>query len=324
MAEPTGPLAGVRVIDASTLFAGPLAATFLGDLGADVVKIEHPARPDAARTHGPARNGVGLWWKTLGRNKRTATLDLSRPEGAALMLRLAERADVLIENFRPGTLERWGLGPNEVHGANPRLVMARVTAFGQFGPLATQPGFGSIAEAMSGFAAITGEPDGPPTLPPFGLADGIAALATSFAVTAALRSAEATGRGQVVDVAIIEPILMLLGAQITTYDQLGSCSSASATAPPTTPRATSTARPTASGSPSARRRSRSPSESFVSSAVPTLSSSRGSRPAVSGPSTPTSSTMQSPRGSRRVRPPRCWPRSKQPKQRSGRSTTCAA
>ena len=221
MAEPTGPLSGVRVIDASTLFAGPLAATFLGDLGADVVKIEHPARPDAARTHGPARNGVGLWWKTLGRNKRTATLDLSRPEGAALMLRLAARADVLIENFRPGTLERWGLGPDEVHGANPRLVMARVTAFGQFGPLAAQPGFGSIAEAMSGFAAITGEPAGPPTLPPLGLADGIAALATSFTVTAALRSAEATGRGQVVDVAIIEPILMLLGAQITTYDQLG-------------------------------------------------------------------------------------------------------
>ena len=128
---------------------------------------------------------------------------------------------MLIENFRPGTLERWGLGPDEVHGANPRLVMARVTAFGQFGPLAAQPGFGSIAEAMSGFAAITGEPDGPPTLPPLGLADGIAALATSFTVTAALRSAEATGRGQVVDVAIIEPILMLLGAQITTYDQLG-------------------------------------------------------------------------------------------------------
>ena len=211
----------MRVIDASTLFAGPMAAMFLGDLGADVVKIEHPAKPDAARTHGPARNGVGLWWKTLGRNKRTMTLDLSKPEGAALLLRLAERADVLIENFRPGTLERWGIGPDQLNAANPRLVVARVTAFGQVGPLAKQPGFGSIAEAMSGFATITGEPDGPPTLPPLGLADGIAALATSLAVTAALRSAEATGRGQVVDVAIIEPILMLLGAQITTYDQLG-------------------------------------------------------------------------------------------------------
>ena len=221
MAEPSGPLSDVRVIDASTLFAGPMAAMFLGDLGADVVKIEHPAKPDAARTHGPARNGVGLWWKTLGRNKRTLTLDLSKRNGAALLLRLVERADVLIENFRPGTLERWGIGPDRLHAANPRLVVARVTAFGQVGPLANQPGFGSIAEAMSGFAAITGEPDGPPTLPPLGLADGIAALATSFAITAALRSAAATGRGQVVDVAIIEPILMLLGAQITTYDQLG-------------------------------------------------------------------------------------------------------
>lgn len=221
MAEPTGPLAGVRVIDASTLFAGPLAATFLGDFGAAVIKVEHPAKPDAARTHGPSRDGVGLWWKTLGRNKRAVTINLSRSEGADLLRRLAERSDVLIENFRPGTLERWGIGPTELHAVNARLVIARVTAFGQFGPMARQPGFGSIAEAMSGFAAITGEPDGPPTLPPFGLADGIAALATSFAVTAALRSAEATGRGQVVDVAIIEPIMMMLGAQITTLDQLG-------------------------------------------------------------------------------------------------------
>jgi crotonobetainyl-CoA:carnitine CoA-transferase CaiB-like acyl-CoA transferase len=218
---PGGPLAGVRVIDAATLFAGPLAATFLGDFGAEVVKVEHPAKPDAARTHGPSKDGVGLWWKTLGRNKRTITINLSRPQGADLLLRLATRSDVLIENFRPGTLERWGIGPAELHATNPRLVIARVTAFGQFGPMARQPGFGSIAEAMSGFAAITGEPDGPPTLPPFGLADGIAALATSFAVTAALRTAEATGRGQVVDVAIIEPIMMMLGAQITTFDQLG-------------------------------------------------------------------------------------------------------
>jgi crotonobetainyl-CoA:carnitine CoA-transferase CaiB-like acyl-CoA transferase len=219
--EPSGLLSGVRVIDAAALFAGPLAATFLGDFGAEVVKIEHPYKPDAARTHGPSRDGVGLWWKTLGRNKRSVTINLSRPEGADLLLRLAARSDVLVENFRPGTLERWGVGPDQLHAANPRLVIARVTAFGQFGPMSRQPGFGSIAEAMSGFAAITGEPDGPPTLPPLGLADGIAALATSFAVTAALRSAEATGRGQVVDVAIIEPIMMMLGAQITTFDQLG-------------------------------------------------------------------------------------------------------
>jgi crotonobetainyl-CoA:carnitine CoA-transferase CaiB-like acyl-CoA transferase len=213
----TGPLHDVRVLDVSTLFAGPLAATFLGDFGADVIKVEHPRRPDAARGHGPAKDGVNLWWKTLGRNKRTVTLDLGEQEGARLLLALAAGADVLVENFRPGTLERWGIGPAELHAANPRLVIARVTAFGQFGPYARRPGFGSLAEAMSGFAALTGEPDGPPTLPPFGLADGITALATAYAVMVALR----TGVGQVVDMAIIEPILMLLGGQITAFDQLG-------------------------------------------------------------------------------------------------------
>lgn len=213
----SGPLDGIRVLDVSTLFAGPLAATFLGDFGADVIKVEHPRKPDAARGHGPAKDGVNLWWKTLGRNKKTVTLDLGEPEGARLLLALAAEADVLIENFRPGTLERWGVGPAELHEANPRLVIARVTAFGQFGPYSARPGFGSLAEAMSGFAALTGEPDGPPTLPPFGLADGIAALATAYAVLVALR----TEVGQVIDMAIIEPILMLLGGQITAYDQLG-------------------------------------------------------------------------------------------------------
>jgi crotonobetainyl-CoA:carnitine CoA-transferase CaiB-like acyl-CoA transferase len=216
-----GPLAGLRVLDVATLFAGPLVATYLGDFGADVVKIEHPRRPDAARGHGISKHGVGLWWKTLGRNKRTATIDLSQAAGAAILLRLVASADVLVENFRPGTLERWGLGPDVLLAANPRLVVARVTAFGQVGPSAHQPGFGSIAEAMSGFAAITGEPDGPPTLPPFGLADGIAALATSFAVMTALRHREMSGVGQVVDLAIIEPILMTLGAPLTAYDQAG-------------------------------------------------------------------------------------------------------
>ncbi len=215
------PLLGLRVLDVSTLFAGPLAATFLGDFGADVIKVEHPTRPDAARGHGPAKEGVNLWWKTLGRNKRTVTIDLSKPDGAELLLALAAEADVLIENFRPGTLERWGVGPDQLHRTNPKLVVARVTAFGQFGPYSKRPGFGSLAEAMSGFAALTGQPDGPPTLPPFGLADGIAALATAYAVMVAVRATERDGHGQVIDVAIIEPILMLLGGQITAYDQLG-------------------------------------------------------------------------------------------------------
>ncbi|WUF66420.1 CoA transferase [Streptomyces decoyicus] len=217
----SGPLAGLRVLDLATLFAGPLAATLLGDYGAEVIKVEHPQRPDPSRGHGPAKDGIGLWWKLLGRNKKTLTLDLSHPDGRDVLLRLAAGADVVIENFRPGTLERWGLGWDELSAANPRLVLARVTGFGQFGPYARRPGFGTLAEAMSGFAAITGEPDGPPTLPPFGLADAIAAMATSYAVMAALHGRAATGRGQVIDLALIEPMLTVLGPQPLWYDQLG-------------------------------------------------------------------------------------------------------
>jgi crotonobetainyl-CoA:carnitine CoA-transferase CaiB-like acyl-CoA transferase len=213
-------LAGIKVIDLATLFAGPLAATLLGDFGAEVLKIEHP-RGDPSRSHGYSKDGVGLWWKVLGRNKRAITLYLGSEEGQEIFRRFAADADVLIENFRPGTLERWGLGYEELSRANPGLVMARVTGFGQFGPYAKRPGFGTLAESMSGFAHITGQPDGPPTLPPFGLADGIAALATAFAVMTALRARDATGRGQVVDLAIIEPILTVLGPQPTVYDQLG-------------------------------------------------------------------------------------------------------
>jgi len=217
----TGPLDGVRVVETATLFAGPLAAAFLGDYGADVIKVEHPGRPDPSRGHGPSKDGIGLWWKVLGRNKRAMTLDLSVPAGADVLRRLLADADVLVENFRPGTLERWGLDPERLLEANPRLVVARVSGFGQTGPYARRPGFGTLAEAMSGFAAATGEPDGPPTLPPFGLADSIAALATAFAVSMALAARGPFGGGQVIDVAIIEPIMAMLGPQITWYDQLG-------------------------------------------------------------------------------------------------------
>ena len=213
-------LEGVRVLDAATLFAGPMAATMLGDQGADVIKIDHP-RGDPARTHGATRDGIGLWWTMLARNKRSVTLYLGSPEGQELFRRMAADADVIIENFRPGTLERWGLGYEELARDNPGLVLARVTGFGQFGPYANRPGFGTLAEAMSGFAAITGEPGGPPTLPPFGLADGVAALTTAFGIMTALRARERTGRGQVLDMAIIEPLLTVLGPQITAYDQLG-------------------------------------------------------------------------------------------------------
>ncbi|MFF3611096.1 CaiB/BaiF CoA transferase family protein [Streptomyces sp. NPDC002580] len=217
----TGPLGGLRVLDLATLFAGPLAATMLGDFGAEVVKIEHPSQPDPSRGHGPSKDGIGLWWKLLGRNKRTITLDLSKRGGRSTLLRLAAEADVIIENFRPGTLEKWDLGWEELSAANPRLVLTRVTGFGQFGPYAHRPGFGTLAEAMSGFAAITGEPDAPPVLPPFGLADSIAGLATAYAVMTALAARDRTGEGQVVDMAIIEPILTVLGPQPIWYDQLG-------------------------------------------------------------------------------------------------------
>ncbi|MFF5358907.1 CaiB/BaiF CoA transferase family protein [Streptomyces scabiei] len=215
------PLSHLRVLDLATLFAGPLAATMLGDFGAEVIKVEHPTKPDPSRGHGPSKDGVGLWWKMLGRNKRTLTLDLSTPGGRDTLLRLAATADVVIENFRPGTLERWGLGWKELSAANPRLVLARVTGFGQFGPYAHRPGFGTLAEAMSGFAAITGEPDAPPVLPPFGLADSIAGLATAYAVMTALAARDRTGQGQTLDMAIIEPILTVLGPQPLWYDQLG-------------------------------------------------------------------------------------------------------
>ncbi|MBB5783727.1 CaiB/BaiF CoA transferase family protein [Nonomuraea jabiensis] len=214
-------LADLRVIDAATLFAGPSAAMMLGDFGADVIKIEHPRRGDPSRGHGASVDGVGLWWKTLARNKRTAAVDLSRTEGQEILRRLAERSDVLIENFRPGTLERWNLAPEDLLELNPRLIVARMTGFGQFGPMAKQPGFGTLAEAMSGFAAMTGQPDGPPTLPPLALADGIAGLAMSYAIMVALRARERSGRGQVIDLAIIEPILGILGPQMTAYKALG-------------------------------------------------------------------------------------------------------
>lgn len=216
-----GPMRGVRILDAATLFAGPLAAMLLGDFGADVIKIEHP-RGDPVRNHGHSKEGINLWWKMLARNKRNVSLNLSLAQGQKLMLRLAETADVLIEGFRPGTLERWNLDPGRLMERNPKLIIARVTGFGQSGPYSRRPGFGTLAESMSGFAAITGEPDGPPTLPPFGLADGIAALSCANAIQMALYNRDVHGGGgQVIDLAIVEPILTLLGPQPIWYDQLG-------------------------------------------------------------------------------------------------------
>ncbi|THF87154.1 CoA transferase [Deinococcus sp. KSM4-11] len=219
------PLAGLRVLDLSSLYAGPLIATNLGDFGADVIKVEHPRGDDARRwglSKATERGEIPLWWKVISRNKRLLSLDLHLEADRETARELCAWADVVIENFRPGRLEGWNLGYDELSAVNPGLVLVRVTGFGQTGPLSAQPGFGTLAEAFSGFAFITGQPDGPPTLPPFGLADGVAALAGTSAVMMALYWRDARGgRGQVIDLSLYEPLFSILGPQTTEYEQTG-------------------------------------------------------------------------------------------------------
>ena len=216
------PLEGLRVVDSATLFAGPVIASIMGDYGADVIKVEHPAG-DSLRTLGWSKDGVSLWWAHVGRNKRCVTLKLSDPRGEELMKELLASADVYVENFRPGTLERWNLGPEQLHEINPGLVIVRTTGFGQTGPYSTRPGFGTLAESISGFAYINGWPDKPPALPPFALGDGVAALTGTFSIMFALwwREHAGDGKGQVIDLSIYEPLFWLLGPQSLLYDQLG-------------------------------------------------------------------------------------------------------
>lgn len=220
--EKDGPLAGLKVIDCSTVLAGPMAGMVFGDFGADVIKIEHPDG-DALRKMGAVKDGHGLWWKITGRNKRALVLDLHDDDGKDVFKALVKESDVLIENFRTGTLERWDLGWEVLHALNPRLIMLRVTGFGQTGPYKHRAGFGTVAEAFSGFAHITGEANGPPTLPPFGLADGVAAYHGVFATMFAIyeRDVQGSGKGQYIDLSLYEPMFALLGAQAPTFDQLG-------------------------------------------------------------------------------------------------------
>lgn len=216
-----GPLTGVTVVDACQLFAGPLISTILGDFGATVIKVEHP-RGDPLRATGYQKEGKGLWWKVVSRNKKCVTLDIGEPAGAAVFKRLAEHADVVLEGFRPGTMERWGVGWEVLHALNPALVLVRVSGFGQEGPYASRPGFGTLAEAMSGFAHLVGESDGPPTLPPFGLGDGCASLVGTWATMFALYHRDVHGGGgQVVDLSLYEGLMFVVGPLITYYDQLG-------------------------------------------------------------------------------------------------------
>ena len=217
----SGPLGDLRIIDASTVLAGPLIGQILADFGADVIKIEHPRTGDSLRGHGAQKAGHGLWWKLVARNKRCLGLDLRQPEGAEIFLGLASAADVVIENFRPGTLERWGLGWSVLSECNPGLILCRVTGFGQTGPYTQRPAFGTLIEAMSGFAHMTGEADRPPTLPPFGLADSIAGISGVAAVMMAVHHRHDTGKGQVIDLSILETMAAALGPQVVAWDQTG-------------------------------------------------------------------------------------------------------
>lgn len=214
-----GPLHDLRVVDVSTVVAGPGCARYLGDFGADVIKVERPGGGDTTRSMGwvDPRDDVTLWWKLAGRNKRSVVLDLKDPGDHAVFRRLVDTADVLVENFRPGTLERLDLAPDDLLATNPRLVITRVSGFGQDGPYANRPGFATLAEALSGFAAINGEPDGAPLLPPIALTDEITALVAAFATMVALHS----GAGQVIDVNLLESLSQVMGPLLSVWSTRG-------------------------------------------------------------------------------------------------------
>ncbi|AKL72478.1 putative acyl-CoA transferase/carnitine dehydratase [Actinobacteria bacterium IMCC26256] len=215
-------LEGLRVVDMATVLAGPAAGKYLADFGADVIKIEAP-EGDGTRRMGwmPPDGGDAYMWQIVGRGKRSVVADLKTEDGLALLLRLVDDADVLIENFRPGTMERLGLDPTELLKRNPRLVILRVSGFGQTGPYRSRPGFASIAEAMSGFASLSGEPDGAPLLPPIALTDEVTGIVGAFSIMVALRHRDATGAGQVVDVNLLESILQMMGPLPAAFAGLG-------------------------------------------------------------------------------------------------------
>ena len=216
------PLADVRVIDMASVFAGPGAARHLADFGADVIKVEPPSG-DPARRIGWTEEGDpdSLFWKLIGRGKRSVVLDLKQADRRELLLRLVERSQVLVENMRPTKLEALGLGPDVLLQRNPALVILRITGFGQTGPYALRPGFATLAEAMSGWADLSGTPEGGPLLPPVALTDDVTAIMGAFAVMVALRHAEQTGEGQVIDLSLLESMLQLMGPLPSAYARLG-------------------------------------------------------------------------------------------------------
>jgi len=231
MSSSHGPVRGLKVLDLSTIVAGSTASSLLADFGAEVVKVERPGAGDPLRNWGPFANGVSIWWKVHSRNKKSITLDLGKEQGQELLKRLAAQSDLLIEGFRPGVMERWGLGPDDLHAVNPGLVMVRFSGFGQTGPYKDRPGFGTIAECMSGWVAMSGFPDSPPLLPPVPLADEISGVFGAMAAMMALyhRDVPQGGgdngpqqrSGQVIDMSLFEPLFRLCIPNVTMFDLLG-------------------------------------------------------------------------------------------------------
>lgn len=220
-AENSQPLTGVKVIDIASFLAAPLCGMHLADWGADVIKVERPGSGDEIRYWGESKDGVGLYFKMVNRSKRSVTADMRTPLGVEIVKRLVKDADILLENYRTGTLEKWGIGPDVLMAINPGLIIVRITGYGQTGPYRQRPGFGTIAEAYAGYAYITGFPDRPPLLPAFGLADSTTGLMAAYLASMALHEKRRSGNGQVIDLAIYETLLTLLGPQVVNYDQLG-------------------------------------------------------------------------------------------------------
>lgn len=218
---PNLPLEGLRVLDLSNLLAGPMSTMHLADYGADVIKVEHPVRGDEMRQWGLKKDGVGLFFKVINRNKRVMTLDLSKPRGREIALEIAADCDVVVENFRTGTLESWGLGYEDFRAIKPDIIMAHLTGFGRTGPLAHEPGFGSLVEAYAGAAYINGDSAGAPLIQPFGLGDASAAIFTAFAILVAVHNRDRGGGGQEIDSGLYEGLFTMLGPQVIYYDQLG-------------------------------------------------------------------------------------------------------
>jgi crotonobetainyl-CoA:carnitine CoA-transferase CaiB-like acyl-CoA transferase len=222
-ARPCGPLEGLKILDIATVIAGPLSATLLADMGADVLKVEMPEKGDHIRYLPPHKEGIPLWSKVVNRNKKGVTLDLRQSEGVALFERLVASQDVLIENFRPGTLERWGLSSERLFALNPHLIVLRVTGFGQTGPYSGRPGFARIFEGLSGFVNLCGSPDGPPMYPGYPVSDSLTGVFGAMAVAAALRHRDSLpGRpGQEIDLSATEAMFRVLDFMAIEYDQLG-------------------------------------------------------------------------------------------------------